>query len=248
LREITNNKQPNKDIGGNTKVSIVIPFYNCEYIGRSVASALNQSYKNIEVIVVDDGSTKYVELLKPYLNKIIYIRKPNGGTATALNRGISRASGSYVAWLSSDDLFYDNKVKVQLEVMKERNSIFSFTDYIYINKNNTIISPPVGLKKYTKANLLQELKVGCPINGSTVMMKKDLFTLIGQFDESLVYAHDYDYWIRAFLKYDLEYIDQPLTLYRLHPGMGSKRHSSLIIKETEEIQNNYTKRLEDFTL
>lgn len=249
MKEIINDRsEKNGDTAKIDKVSIVIPFYNCRYIARSITSALNQTYKNIEIIVVDDGSTEHVELLKPYMKKIIYIKKRNGGTATALNQGIIQASGDYIVWLSSDDLLYSTKVEVQLDFMKKNHFMLSFTDYIYINEKTQIVSPPVSPQNLNKANLLEGLKRGCPINGSTVMAKRELFSSVGFFDESLIYAHDYDYWIRTFLKFDLGYLNQPLTLYRTHRRMGSRKHSNKILKETEIIQERYKKALDEFPL
>ena len=69
-------------------VTVVIPFYNCPYIHLAVSSALSQTYKNVEVIVVDDGSTKHQHLLEPFMKRIVYLQKTNGGTATALNYGM----------------------------------------------------------------------------------------------------------------------------------------------------------------
>src|SRR5689334_17046366 len=98
-------------------VTIVIPFYNCAYIDQAVQSALNQTYKPLEIIVVDDGSTRHADRLTPYLPYISYMGKANGGTATALNHGIRNASGEYIAWLSSDDLFYPDKIAHQVAFM-----------------------------------------------------------------------------------------------------------------------------------
>ena len=111
------------------KVTVVIPFYNCRYIAHALESVLQQTYRPIEIIVVDDGSNEHVELLQPYKTHIRYIRKSNGGTATALNAGIQAASGDYIAWLSSDDVFYKDKVAKQLDFMLANQAVFSFTDY-----------------------------------------------------------------------------------------------------------------------
>ncbi|GJM76095.1 hypothetical protein HMSSN036_83110 [Paenibacillus macerans] len=90
-------------------VSVIIPFYNCPYVEQAVQSALNQTYRPLEVIVVDDGSTSHAERLAPYRPHIHYLGKANGGTASALNHGIRHASGEYIAWLSSDDVFIRTK-------------------------------------------------------------------------------------------------------------------------------------------
>ncbi len=104
------------------KVSIVIPVFNAEkYISECIESALNQTYKNIEIIAVDDGSTdKSLELLHRYENKIKVISKENGGTATALNAGIKTIRGEWFKWLSDDDVLYPNCVE---ELIKEAKKI-----------------------------------------------------------------------------------------------------------------------------
>ncbi len=116
------------------KVTIVIPFYNDPYIVHALESALSQTYGNIEIIVVDDGSSKYQELLWPYMNKIRYILKEHGGTGSALNQGFREAEGEYIAWLSSDDFFYRHKVELQLKAMFTSGAWISHTAFNYIDK------------------------------------------------------------------------------------------------------------------
>jgi teichuronic acid biosynthesis glycosyltransferase TuaG len=232
--------------GQTDKVSIIIPFYNCKYIARAISSALNQTYKNIEVIVIDDGSTRNMERIKPYLTQIIYLKKGNGGTATALNMGIKQSTGDYIVWVSSDDELVNTKVEKQLSFMKKENVMISFTDYVWINDRNRIISSETLPKFPDKASLLEGLKKGCPINGSTIMIRRDLFSKLGFFDESLIYAHDYDFWIKAFLNVDIAYLDQSLTLYRVHQRMGSHRHRNKINEEVEIVKKRYRKVLGDF--
>lgn len=103
-----------------SKVSIIVPFYNCPYIEKALESLINQTYKNIEIIVVDDGSTLYSEKIEPFLDKILFIKKENGGTASALNTGIEHATGDYICWLSSDDIFYPEKTEIQLRLMERK--------------------------------------------------------------------------------------------------------------------------------
>jgi glycosyltransferase involved in cell wall biosynthesis len=93
------------------KVSIIIPVYNGEdFLSQAINSVLAQTYQNIEVIVVDDGSTDGTrQIIESYGKKIIAIHKSNGGVASALNVGIQHATGEYIAWLSHDDIFYRKK-------------------------------------------------------------------------------------------------------------------------------------------
>jgi glycosyltransferase involved in cell wall biosynthesis len=110
------------------KVSVVIPFYNCPYIEHALQSVLSQSWEPYEIIVVDDGSTVHSDLIRPYFPRIHYLGKSNGGTASALNHGILHATGDYVAWLSSDDLFYRDKINNQVLFMEQNHLLISYTN------------------------------------------------------------------------------------------------------------------------
>jgi glycosyltransferase involved in cell wall biosynthesis len=227
-------------------VSIIIPFYNCKYVVRAISSALEQTYQNIEVVVVDDGSTQYLDMIKPLRDKIIYIRKKNGGTASALNEGIRNSKGKYIAWLSSDDLFYNTKIEKQINFMINRNYLFTYTNYVCINESHKIISDSIGPSNSSAKELLNSLKSGCSINGSTIIMQREVIRKLGLFDESLIYANDYDYWIRVFLRYEIGHLNIPLSLYRIHRDMGSKRHISNVQKESEKVKLKYIEALENY--
>lgn len=218
-----------------SKVSIIVPFYNCSYIDQALKSLVNQTYENIEIIVVNDGSTQHVEKLNPFLGKIKYIEKENGGTASALNTGIKNATGDYFCWLSSDDIFYPEKTNIQLAFMKEKNASFSYSNYLAMNENSKIISSPQGVKLSGRLEQIQVLQKGCVINGCSVMINMDVFNHTGVFDESLPFTHDYDLWLRILPKYDFHYLDQALLMYRVHDQMGTKKHARAIEKETRYV-------------
>ncbi|MFD1677447.1 glycosyltransferase [Alicyclobacillus fodiniaquatilis] len=220
------------------KVSIVIPFYNCRFINEAIESALEQTYKNIEVVIVDDGSTMHLDKVRPYvhLSKVRYVYKPNGGTATALNRGIAVSKGEYFVWLSADDVIVRDKVEKQLNFMLERNAYFSYTAYFHINEHTQIVGEPIIQRFQTKISFVRTMLSGCPINGSSVMIRMNVFSSIGCFDELLLYTHDYDLWLRMLPHYELYYLDEPLTLYRLHDGMGTKTHQLEIPPEITYVQ------------
>ena len=103
----------------NSKVTIVIPVYNgSNYLAEAIDSALAQTYKNIEILVINDGSNDNgatEKIAKSYGNKIRYFKKENGGVATALNLGIEKMSGEYFSWLSHDDLYYPEKIEKQIK-------------------------------------------------------------------------------------------------------------------------------------
>jgi glycosyltransferase involved in cell wall biosynthesis len=231
-----------------SKVSIVVPFYNCPYIDEALESLMNQTYKNIEIIVVNDGSTIYSDKITPYLDKIIYIEKGNGGTASALNMGIKNATGDYFCWLSSDDIFYPEKTEVQLDFMNKNRALFSYTSYYCINEKGEIITPSLGIHLPNKLELIKAMSKGNIINGCTVMMNRKIFDLIGVFDETLPYTHDYDLWLRIVQKFDIQFLSQPLLLYRVHPQMGSNKHAVSIKKETFTVVNRHQAKMKQLML
>lgn len=221
------------------RVSIVIPFYNCAYVDQAIESALNQSYANVEVIVVNDGSTKHTDKIVPYRHRIKYIEKANGGTASALNTGIRNASGTYFAWLSSDDFYDRNKIASQVAFMQTHNACASHTSFYLINAHNQINSRYPFMSFGNRSQFFESMKQSCLINGCTVMLRMDVFQQVGLFDESLRYVHDYDYWMRVLLKYDFPYIPQPLLYYRVHNDMGSAKYAHELTRETLLVKQKY---------
>lgn len=225
-------------------VTVVIPFYNCPYIDQAIASVLGQTYPNIEIIVVDDGSTEYQYKLNPFRSRIVYLGKSNGGTASALNYGMSQASGKYVAWLSSDDCFLPDKIARQVGFMESNDLQFSFTDYHVINETGQITDYHGQPALENQKALVSAMLSYCPINGCTTMMLRHLAEAVGWFNPDLPFTHDYDLWVRIALNgVPMRYLNQPLTLYRRHSGMGTKRHYDRIMQEFEMMKNYYTPML-----
>ncbi|WP_416294247.1 glycosyltransferase [Paenibacillus illinoisensis] len=228
----------------NPKASVVIPFYNCPYVQQAIHSAINQTYTNVEIIVVDDGSTRHAELLQPYLPYIYVLGKSNGGTASALNHGIRHASGDYVVWLSSDDLLYPDKIRYQVEFMQRENVLASHTNFHYINEHSAVTKLHGGAEPMADVEWLRRFVGGNPVNGCTVMIRKDLFGAVGLFDELLPYTHDLDLWLRILLNgYRFPYLNEPLTAYRWHGGMGSVRHAETIGREASMVWSRYREPL-----
>ncbi|MBN3555018.1 glycosyltransferase [Fictibacillus nanhaiensis] len=226
----------------NNKVTIVIPFFNCPFIAQAIESAINQTYQNIEIIVVNDGSTKHHEKIIPYLNRITYIKKENGGTASALNFGIQNSTGDYFAWLSSDDTFQPTKIEKQLHFMLQNNAKASYSNFYLINDQGSIVSPPQGMGFSNKVQFFKRMRRGCVINGCTVMLNMNVFKDFGLFDESLLYTQDYDFWLRILPHYHFYYFPEALVHYRVHENMGTKQHRIEIRKELQlTIQRHLTK-------
>lgn len=222
------------------RVSVVIPFYNCPYIEQALQSALAQSWEPYEIIVVDDGSTVHADRIIPYLSKIHYLGKSNGGTASALNHGIARSSGDYVAWLSSDDMFYHDKINNQVKFMEQNNLMISYTNFNFINGTSHATELNASPVFPNHLEYLRCFLQGNPINGCTVMFKREVFGAIGMFNESLPYTHDYDLWFRAILcGYPPIMLNQSLTAYRRHDGMGTIKHYNTIMAEAAATNARY---------
>lgn len=221
------------------KVSIIIPVYNCEYVDQAIESALNQTYSNIEIIVVNDGSTKYVDKIEKYKHQITLIHKANGGTASALNVGISRSTGNYISWLSADDIFYPDKTEKQLKYMKEKNAAVSYGGFVHIDEAGTVTTDVLGLHLQDRMSFLQAMKSYCPVNGCTVMLKKDVFQKCGLFNPAFPYAHDYDMWMRVAQHYHFHVLNRPLVKYRIHNEMGTKKHLKEVQLEAQRIKMKY---------
>lgn len=225
------------------KVSIIIPTYNCPYVDQAIQSALHQTYPNIEVIVVNDGSIVFNEKISPYYGRIRYIEQKNGGTGSALNTGIKNATGDYFAWLSSDDLYVPTKVHEQLTFMEKMNAAVSYTNYYLIDVRNKIISQPISYLFSSDVQFYHFLTRGNPINGCTVMMKMSVFSEVGLFNETLWYTQDYEMWLRVVQRYKFHYLNRPLVLRRDHDAMNSKKYVNGMIKENEWVRNKYRQSL-----
>ncbi len=222
------------------KVSIIIPFYNCAYVDQAIRSALLQTYPNVEIILVDDGSFKYTEKIAPYKKHIKYIHKENGGTATALNRGLAEASGEYIAWLSSDDMFVPEKLSKQMDFMKERGLDASFTNYDIIDSNSNVQIPSNGAHYPNMKAVYEGYLYSNPINGCTILIKKSIFEKYGYFNPAMVYTHDYEMWFRLLSKgVHIEYFNESLTKFRSHAESGTRKYQQQMLAEMNVIETMY---------
>ena len=226
------------------KISVLIPFYNCPYIGQAIESTLQQTYSNVEITVIDDGSTEHTALIWPYIKQIRYIRKTNGGTASALNKGIRMASGEYIAWLSSDDVYLPDKLERQLAFMEAYHAAVSFTDFDIIGADGQLVQPSAGSQFPPVPDLFPHMLEGNLINGCTMVIKKELLLQFNLFDESLPYTHDYDMWCRLLLSgTEFCYMNKSTVHYRKHARAGSVRHMEEVKQETALTKARYESRL-----
>jgi glycosyltransferase involved in cell wall biosynthesis len=231
------------------KVSIIIPVYNgSNYLREAIDSALAQTYKNIEVIVVNDGSDdggKTEAIAKSYRDKIRYIYKKNGGVSTALNAGILAAEGEYISWLSHDDVYIPDKLEVQINYFRnENNPVILYSDYYWIDSRSKILGS-YKIQHVSPDNFLYALITSYPINGCTTLIPKSCFDTVGLFNEGLKTTQDYEMWLRLVGKYNFIHIPEPLLKSRLHPEQGTRTMSNIQLTESN---NFYISCLNNFSV
>lgn len=220
-------------------VSIVIPVYNgSNYLREAIDSALSQTYTNIEVLVINDGSKdegKSEAIALSFGNKIRYFFKKNGGVASALNMGIREMKGEYFSWLSHDDVYYPHKISSQIEFLKSvpLNSIL-YTDFDVINEKSEITSCET-VQTITSQLFRYYLTISHPVHGCTTLIPRDCFDICGYFDENLWTTQDYDYWFRLAGKYCFLHVKAPLIQSRHHIEQGTVVHSPIHVKECNEL-------------
>lgn len=207
------------------KVSIVIPVYNTEkYLAECIESALDQTYEEIEIIAVDDGSTdNSPNILKKYSDRIKIISKENGGQASALNVGIMAATGEWIKQLDSDDILYHDAVEALVSETKnfpeKRNTIF-YANWDTIDSNGKIIGRHLepnynNLTKFDLNVILLDNIIG---TADTSLIHKSAFDRYGYFDETINYHEDYELRLRYCLVYNcrMHFIPKRLAKYRIH--------------------------------
>jgi len=227
-------------------VSIVIPLYNgSNYVEEAIQSALAQTYQNVEIIVVNDGSTDEgagKAICERYAHCITYYEKENGGCASALNYGIRRAKGSLISWLSHDDLYAPEKLEKQVAMYEKHgldvsNTIISSVGMLIDAERNPIMHPgrkSTGLYSAERA-FSYILNRACP-NGCGLLIPKQCFERYGFFEEDLRYVLDWYLWLKFACLGAVFYFDDTKLVYnRLHSMQVTVQQRSLYAKETHAI-------------
>lgn len=232
----------------NPKVSIVIPVFNgSDYLKEAVDSALAQTYKNIEIIVVNDGSNddgKTERIALSYGNRIRYFKKENGGVATALNLGIKEMKGEYFSWLSHDDLYYREKIEAQINCLMnlEDKSTIIYTDFEYIDEHSNFLYN-YNVKHIPPEHFRPAFIWGGVINGCTLLVPKMCFEANGVFNETLRTTQDYDLWFRFSENYSFIHLPLILVKSRLHHNQGMNKLKPIMKKEENKLYIHFITKI-----
>jgi glycosyltransferase involved in cell wall biosynthesis len=196
-------------------VSVIIPTYNRGWIiQEAIDSVLAQDFADFELIVVDDGSTdNTLDIIRSYSEDIIFLRQHNKGVSAARNRGITSSAGHLIAFLDSDDLWFPEKLTIQVDFFYSHPDAFICqSEEIWI-RNGVKVNPKKRHKKPSGMIFEPSLAL-CLVSPSAVMIKRSLFEEVGSFDECLPACEDYDLWLRVSCRYPIALIATPLVIKR----------------------------------
>ena len=233
-------------------VSVVIPVYNSEkFLEECLDSILSQSYRNIEIIAVDDGSTDTSPgILERYSDKINIISQKNQGLASALNLGISKMKGNWFKWFSPDDVMYSNTIETLIDETKNHSdNTILYSNWNIIDDTGNI------LREFHESNYNELLEFdfnvrlldGQQINVNTTLIPAIFLKKYGirELDEPV--AIDYDLFIRSALLHDAKFhlISQPLVKYRIHSDQLSHKNISKTLNYISEIKDEILMKLDE---
>ena len=202
-----------KKATGHPSISVILPTFNRAWtVAGAVASVLDQTWTDFELVVVDDGSTDGTDAaLAPHAGQIRLIRRSNGGVSAARNAGIDAARGRLIAFLDSDDRWMPKKLAVQKAFFDAHpDAQICQTEEIWI-RNGVRVNPGKRHRKPSGDIFIPSLAL-CLVSPSAVMVRRELFDHVGRFDETLPACEDYDLWLRVACRYPVHRIDTPLIV------------------------------------
>lgn len=196
-------------------VSVIIPTFNrVAFLREAIDSVLAQTAKDFELIIIDDGSTDGTrETIGPYGERLRYIFQPHAGVSAARNLGIRHAVGNFITFLDSDDLWLPKKLARQIEWMAAHpEMLLCYTDEIWIRRGVRVNQKKI----HAKAGgwIYPMCLPRCIISPSSVLMRRELFEMVGCFDERLPVCEDYDLWLRVAARFEVGFIATPLIVKR----------------------------------
>ena len=208
------------------KVSVVIPAYNAmDYLPASLDSVFTQTFKDYEIIVVDDGSQDEIKAWAAQIQdpRFRLVSQINRGLAGARNTGIKESRGQYLAFLDADDCWHETKLQKQVKVLDNNPHVGLVYCWMRL-VDPSGISTGRFVKNCLSGMVWKDLLIkNCVGSGSTPMIRQACFEKVGDFDEKLgSYMEDRDMWLRIAPHYEFEVVQETLVDYRQHPSSASK--------------------------
>lgn len=208
------------------KVSVIIPFYNnISWLCVAIESVLAQSFKDYEIILINDGSPEDMTVfLEKYGEKINYIYKKNGGPASARNLGIEEAKGKYIAFLDSDDIWFERKLELQFNLMEKTGANWSHTNYCQFNNDSPEKIKCFDLKEFS-GNIFPESLLSTHIATPCVMVRSEYLKNRNdlRFAPYMRFGQDNYLWLRLSIENKLYLVPEFLCKVRITGNNASKR-------------------------
>ena len=215
------------------EVSVIIPTYNsARFLTDAIDSVLAQTFKDFEVIVIDDGSTDETEsLILKYGSALRYIRQENRGVALTRNHGIDESRGKYVAFLDADDVWLPHKLERQLAALRGKDNFRACYSAFSVADDN--LRPIAVNRSDRRGSALEDLLLRGNVvaTPSTVLCERSLLEVAGGFDPAMSQCADWDMWVRLAAFTEFLYLDEVLVKYRRHGGNMS-RDASLLERDS----------------
>lgn len=233
-------------------ISVIIPAYNCaRYLDGAIQSVINQSFKDIEIIVIDDGSTdNTADIIKPFTGHIKYYRQENKGAASARNHGIKLSSGKYIAFLDSDDLWEPHKLAAQLNILENQPDFpVVHTNASTIDQDGNMILKSANEKRQSHNGMIFEeffLKNISVILTSSAIIDRKCLETTGLFDDAFPVLQDYDFFLRLSWSHPVFFIKEPLVKYRVRPYSLTRTNAMRNIHDSEKILEKTISEHPDF--
>lgn len=215
-------------------VSVIIPCYNHEkYVSECIESVINQSYENIELIVINDGSSdgslneiqKLAEKCRARFKNFILISRDNKGLSYTLNEGLKHSRGVYLSPIASDDLMLKDKILVQVDYLESNKSCFGVFGGVLINNGGNIISTPVQSKVYKFEDIYLQ---NYSLSGPTAMLRLNSVIEIGGYDVNQI-IEDWYMWLKLTESgAKLNVIENIVAVYRIHDTNTSKNFEKML--------------------
>jgi len=236
-------------------VSVIIPVYNSEkFLKESIESVLSQTYHDIEIITINDGSTDdSIKILNQYSDKIILIDQKNCGLAEAVNAGLRKMSGKWMKWLSPDDILYPNAIEILVKEAKKlpENTII-YSNWEMINEKGKKMRDFYESNYNNLDNFDFNVKLldAQQINVNTVLIHTSLFNqgcIMRPLDDTA--AIDYDFFLRSAILYDIKFhlVEKNLLKYRIHKNQTSHKHILKSLQYLEKIKKDILSELDEKT-
>lgn len=223
-------------------VSIVLPVYNGQkYLAQSIESVLSQTYKNIELIIVNDCSTdNSLSIVQEYAAKDsrvkIIINQKNQKLPMSLNIGFKAASGDYYTWTSDDNFYYKEAIEKMVNYLESNSDIdLVACDYDAIDANDNLLNH-VHIDNDSK-NLIKQNTIG-----ACFLYKKEIAQKIGEYDKTKFLVEDYDYWLRLGLAGKIGVLNECLYTYRYHNSSLTTRRMEEILVASANLMDEYLER------